>query len=303
MSTDRSPGEPGTRFVVVANDDAGSSDDDALGSAEDVLAGAGEVERVTLEDLPAAGDDPSVLIAAGGDGTVHALVQRLHERGTLADRRLAVLPLGTANDFARANGIPLDPTAAAAVIARGRDERRDLLVGDDGTVVVNAAHVGLGAAAGRRASDLKPRLGHLAYPLGAVIEGMAADGAHLDVRVGTGGGGEVQRLGGDDVLYLGVANSARIGGGHEVHPHASVDDGRLAVLVLHDPGLLGRVPAAWRAARGTLPDSPDVEVAHGSWVEVRGAGSRWDVDGEHLDPRRSWRLMVLPGAWSLRVPT
>lgn len=54
-------------------------------------------------------------VAAGGDGTVGAVATH----AASADLPLGILPLGTANDIARALGIPLDPAAAAQAIAQG----------------------------------------------------------------------------------------------------------------------------------------------------------------------------------------
>jgi diacylglycerol kinase (ATP) len=60
-----------------------------------------------------------LIILGGGDGTVSAAVDLLaHHRAVLG-----LLPLGTANDFARTLGIPADLDAACAVIARGKRRR------------------------------------------------------------------------------------------------------------------------------------------------------------------------------------
>ena len=65
---------------------------------------------------------PDLVILGGGDGTISGLVDRLVGR----DVMLAVLPLGTANSFARSLGIPLDVAAAVDVIRTGRARRIDL---------------------------------------------------------------------------------------------------------------------------------------------------------------------------------
>jgi hypothetical protein len=61
--------------------------------------------------------------------------------------------------------------------------RFDLLEDDTGRVIVNAAHAGLGAEAAAAATDHKPRLGPLAYPLGALLAGIRAEGWALRVSV------------------------------------------------------------------------------------------------------------------------
>ena len=82
---------------------------------------------------------------------------------------LAVIPGGTANDFARANGIPLDPRAAAELAAsRQRAAALELARLSTGRPFVNVASAGLSSVAARRAQPLKSRFGPLAYGIGAV---------------------------------------------------------------------------------------------------------------------------------------
>lgn len=288
-------------FVVLSHGTAGSNEDRALGGAFAVLAehAPTELARVADDaDVDGALEGSRaghVLVAAGGDGTLHHLVARLHARGALSDRTIGVLPLGTANDFARARGIPLDPEAAARVVAANVSRSCDLVVADDGTVAVNAAHVGIGADAARRASRLKPMLGPLSYAFATAWLGSRP--RRLGIELDADG----NALGGDDVLYAGVANSDRLGGGHRVHPHARRDDGSLAVLVVHDHGVPARARLALRLLRGDVLDDPSAEWVRARTLEVRGAGGRWDVDGEDVEvavpvvwrvQQRAFRLLV-----------
>ena len=71
----------------------------------------GDAERLVGEGLAAG---YSTLIAGGGDGTLRDVVEALVK--AQSDASLALLPLGTANDFAHAAGIPLTPAAALALL-------------------------------------------------------------------------------------------------------------------------------------------------------------------------------------------
>ncbi|GGT08648.1 diacylglycerol/lipid kinase family protein [Nonomuraea spiralis] len=97
------------------------------------------------------GDD-RVPVVLGGDGSVHALVAALLERGRLNAAPIGLIPMGTGNDLARTLGLPLDPAEAARVVLAGHERAMDLLIDDDGGVVVNAVHLGVGAqvCTGRR---------------------------------------------------------------------------------------------------------------------------------------------------------
>lgn len=73
---------------------------------------AGDAQRLVGEALSAG---YSHIVAGGGDGTLRDVAEAMGLAG--ADASLALLPLGTANDFARAAGIPLEPAAALALLS------------------------------------------------------------------------------------------------------------------------------------------------------------------------------------------
>ncbi|MDP8978033.1 MAG: diacylglycerol kinase, partial [Actinomycetota bacterium] len=180
-----------------------------------------ELDEV-LDDL---GD--RTLVVAGGDGSVHLVVQRLWRRSPRALRDVAVglVPLGTGNDFARGVGLPLGPGEAARVVAAGRVRPLDLLVADDGHVVVNAVHAGVGAVAAQRSERLKESLGPFAYPVGALVAGVGEASWSLRVTLD----GVLVHDGA--TLMVGVANGPSIGGGARLCPGARPDDGYLDVVV------------------------------------------------------------------------
>jgi YegS/Rv2252/BmrU family lipid kinase len=290
------------RYLVIANAHAGSVERQALEAAVGVLSEAGPTEvRMSTDpaDLDAAltGLDDRVPVVAGGDGSLHLIVNRLRGLGRLGQVTVGLLPFGTGNDFARAAGIPLDPRTAAVALTTARAHRFDLLEDDTGRVVVNAAHAGLGAEAAAVAADHKPRLGPLAYPLGALLAGLREEGWALRVSVdGT------SAFTGERLLMVGVANGPTIGGGTPLCPVARPDDGRLDVVVVAAVGPAAKAAFAAALRAGTHLGRDDVHHLTGSRVRVSGEPVRHNADGE-LDaevPDRGYR--VLPAAWSLLVP-
>ena len=164
-------------------------------------------------------------------------------------------------------------------------------------MVVNAAHAGLGAEAAAAAADHKPRLGALAYPLGALLAGLREEGWVLRVSVD----GTPYAIG-ERLLMVGVANGPTIGGGTPLCPMARADDGRLDVVVVAAVGPAARVGFAAALRVGTHLDRDDVHHLRGTRVQVSGEPVRHNVDGE-LDGEVTDRgYLVLPGAWSLLVP-
>jgi diacylglycerol kinase family enzyme len=288
--------------LLIASAHAGSADEEAVEVARAALAEAGACELVTTgtpEELDAALDSAGRrrLVVAGGDGSLHLVVQHLHRRGELGSADLALVPLGTGNDLARALGVPLDdPVAAARLALTGTPRSLDLVLDDHDRVAVNAVHLGVGAEAAQRSARLKGVLGPLAYPIGAVAAGFRSTGTHLRVEVD----GEV--LVDDRVLMVGIANGPGIGGGTPLHPHALPDDGLLEVMVSTATGPFARVRFGAALTSGTHLDDPDVRTARGREVVVTGGPVAVNRDGEVGDARRGGRWHVAAGAWRLVRP-
>ena len=137
----------------------------AMSGAEVTLVGLDELERV---------DGADRIAVAGGDGTIAPVAALASELGV----PLGVIPGGTANDFARVNGLPFDPVEAARLAATG-SELRPLELGRlaDGRPFVNSAAAGLASVAGRRAQPLKSRYGPLAYGIGGRPRGRVGPSA------------------------------------------------------------------------------------------------------------------------------
>ena len=287
------------RYLVVASPAAGNTDDDTLARALDVLRdGGADVVLTTTEsddDLHAALDrlDGRVLVVAGGDGSLHAVVQALYDRGDLGETTLGLIPLGTGNDFARALSVPLDAEEAAGAIASGAPPRLDLLVDDAGGVVVNSVHAGVGAAAARAADRWKARLGRLGYAVGAITT--AVDPPTVRVRVVVDG--EVVHDG--RLLQVAVGNGAYVGGGTALTPDADPSDGRADVLVARPSTGWARVAYAARLVVGRHQHHEDVQTLRGRVVEVTGQEFWCSADGELTGPHHARRWRVEGAAYAL----
>lgn len=282
--------------LLLANTLAGSHDEAVLEQVTAELRRSGDVEVADCADgIDEALDrvDGRVLVVAGGDGTIHQVVQHLHDRGELGSTTVGILPLGTGNDLAHGLGIPLEPVGAAAAIRFGEPRSVDLVVADDGTVVVNAAHAGVGAEAGVRAAPLKRYLGPYAYHVGAALAGARNDGWRIVVEV------DGERVGTDVVLMVGVMNGSTIGGGSPLAPAADPSDGLAHVVVACTDGLAHRVEFARGLRTGTHLDVTGVTCTTGTTVRISGEAVRHNVDGELTDPLPERTYTLLPAAWSV----
>ncbi len=178
------------------------------------------------------------LILGGGDGSVSSVVDFLANQNAV----LGLLPLGTANDFARTLGIPEDIEEACRAIAKGKVVDVDLgLAGDN--FFVNVASVGLGVGTTRALSPwLKKSTGPLAYPLAAIRAFLKHEpfSARLSFPDGDHEPVEYNRL-----LQVAVGNGRFYGGGMVVAPESGIDDRTLDIYAIE----LGRSRTLIGAAR------------------------------------------------------
>jgi len=294
-------------LLVIVNEGAGSTELGAVDKAVEVLRRVADVIVVRTADLDALGAALRVhrerlTVLAGGDGSLHAAVQLLHDAHLLdPGRPFGLIPLGTGNDLARTLGIPLDPVGAAETVLDGRPRALDIAVDNTGEVLVNAAHAGVGAEAGRLASGWKPTLGVAAYPLGGLVAGFTSEGWAMSVEVD----GELVHGAGRPVLMLGVGNGRSIGGGTPLAPNAEPDDGLLDVVVAAVHGPRNRYAYGMALRDGVHIRREDVQVYRGRTVTLsvpEGAEEfRVNTDGEVSDPvdHRSWEVKA--GVWSVLV--
>lgn len=287
-------------WLLLRNEAAGSDDAELVERVARGLefhAPAEVVATADTDELDAAlrSADGRVVVVCGGDGSVQLAVERARTLGLLDDLVFGVVPLGTGNDLAGNLGLPDHPAEAVAHLVQATPTAIDLLVTEDDRVVVNAVHVGIGVRAAERSTDLKASFGKLAYPLGALTAGVAAEGLALQVEL------DGTRIDLDQPsLMVVVSNGCTIGGGHAVVPHAEVDDGRLDVVVVHavDPG--PRVAFATALLRGTHLDRDDVVVGSGREVRISGDDLAHNRDGELEETSSEARTYrVEPGAWKL----
>jgi diacylglycerol kinase (ATP) len=290
------------QILVVANANAGTLEQEAMDEALGVLRREAEVE-VRETSSPEELDDVlegvagRTVVVAGGDGSLHAVVNALHRLDLLGSVRLGLVPLGTGNDFARGVGVPLDPCDAAEVIAAGRSCPTDLILSDDGVVVVNNVHLGVGAQASRAATKWKSRLGRFGYLIGAIGAGLKPDFIRVNVTVD----GE-DLLPGGNVAQVAIGNGPAVGGGTELIPGADTTSGHLLVIVSRTVGPLSRLVYLARLKGGSHHLMKEVSRVHGKQVGVGGDEFWLTSDGELSGPHRQRSWEVVPGAVDMYLP-
>jgi diacylglycerol kinase (ATP) len=198
--------------------------------------GRGDATRFAREALEAGG---RFVVAVGGDGTVHEVVNgMLDEEGKpiVPDAVLGVVAAGSGCDFIRTFGLPGDATRACHHLTGDNTYPLDVGKitytagsGDQGSrYFVNVAEAGLGAAVAARAERMSPRLGQAKYFIGFWLTMPRFKLAKVGVRA--------DRKTYEGPAYLVIVGNAQYnGGGMKVSPRSYPGDGVLDVLVFKGP--------------------------------------------------------------------
>lgn len=247
-------------------------------------------------------DGCDCVVAGGGDGTLGEVAAALAEShdGSRDAPSLALLPLGTANDFAAAAGLPQAPLDALRMVREGAAHPVDLLrIDADGERrwCANLASGGFGTEITVETDDnLKKLLGGLAY----FITGIVRVGRIEPVSA---------RLRGTDFawdgafLALGIGNGRQAGGGQVLCPDALVDDGMLDLTVV--PELAGEVASSiatvLREGRHAALDRIAQRMRMRALSVESDAPLTLNLDGEPVQARR-FAIECVPGAVRMHLP-
>jgi YegS/Rv2252/BmrU family lipid kinase len=285
------------RVVLFANAASGSGST-AAREIVDALRGAG-ADVLGVLDIDAAGagaplpEGAQRLVVAGGDGSIAAVAALAATSGL----PLAVVPTGTANDFANALDLPdaLGDACQLAAAADAADRPLDLAWAGD-RPFVNAAGAGLAPVAAERAGPLKRRLGPLAYAIGALHAGLTA--RPLRCRVVVDGATAFEGR----AWQLHVGNTGAFGGGSALGEPVDPADGRLDVAVVTAGPRAALVRRAWAMRSGRLVDDDAVAHGQGARIEVAlGRDARFNVDGELCGLGEHVAFSVAPAAFRVVV--
>ncbi|MGH7618045.1 MAG: diacylglycerol/lipid kinase family protein [Gemmatimonadaceae bacterium] len=217
-----------------------------------------------------------VVAAAGGDGTINEVVNGLDGH----DTPLGIIPVGTANDFARQVGIPPDADHAMDVILQRKPQRLDT-ASLNGRRFLNVSTGGLGAeATAETPSEIKESLGPVAY----AISGM---------RKLAGAQSYYARFSGDGFSYDGeflvfaVGLTRSTGGGTMVTPLASATDGLLDVCVVEGMSRKDFARTLLKVKRGDHVGETGVRYVQVRSITIESAEPlAVNVDGEMSNAKR-----------------
>jgi len=295
----------------------------AVMSTEQKAAGWGEtLWFATTEENPGQGatekalaEGASMIIVAGGDGTVRAVAEAVEDQDVV----LALLPSGTGNLLARNLDLPLDDLEASIhsaftgedrKIDRGIIEIRRADSGTDKHAYVVMAGFGLDANMLAKTDDeLKAKIGWLAYLKALSLALRDTDLLHLRYTLDSG---SVRSVRAHTVI---VGNCGQLQGNVRILPDAAVDDGHFDVALLRPETLFTWVQTlakmAWengilrhtRVGRSLRTDVNALTYLKGKKFTVKlSRAEKIELDGDEFGETVAIRTWIEPGALTIRMP-
>jgi len=238
-----------------------------------------------------------LVVVIGGDGTIHAVCEELAGTGI----PVGIVPAGTGNLLARNLDIPLYLRSAVDVALNGQDRAIDMVEvsGDkmeDATFLVMAG-LGFDAAIMEGVNEgFKAKVGWLAYVWSA-LKSLMFPAIRVEVSID---GGEFTR---HRARTLVIGNVGFLQAGMPLIPDASIDDGRLDVVLLYPRRFLSWLPLAVRVLTRNKRTDETITRMTGREVVVRThVDAPRQLDGDLIAPGRELRATCVHGRVLVRVP-
>ncbi len=231
-------------------------------------------------------DKFTVVIVAGGDGTVHEVVNGM-VGGKAA---LGVIPIGSGNDFIKMLSLPKDVHQALEVIRQNVRKRIDIgKVGE--RYFPNGLGIGFDAWVVRESLKIKKLRGFLIYLYSVLKTVFSYSNETVSINING-------RTDESEVFLISVGNGVAMGGGFFLTPQAKIDDGKLDICIiraLNKREVFLNLPKATRGKHTTLKQvqmlqTEKLSVQSEKGIAVHADGELLGMDLKNLD------ISIIPSA-------
>ena len=233
--------------------------------------------------------DCSGVIAVGGDGLLHLVLQKI----TPAQVPLAVIPAGTGNDFVRTLGWSPDNVDAILEAVLSKKPRSVDLGLVDGEWFAAILSTGFDSIVNEKANTLSWPKGPMKYNVAIAIELPRFAPRHYEIILD-------DRTISTQAMLIAVANGRSYGGGMLVCPRADISDGYFDVMVLHPISKLEFIKVFPRVFKGTHITHPAVEIVRSKSVKITSEAVAY-ADGERIG-QLPVSAQCMPGALMTWLP-
>jgi|ERR1051326_8194571 len=246
----------------------------------------GDAEKFASE-----ASDFDLIVSAGGDGTLNEVVNGIARAGCNAP--LAVVPLGTGNDFARTLGAPNSPDAVIEQIRERKTRAIDLVrvTSDQVRYFANVSSGGFSGVVDEKLTpEMKRTWGPLAYLRSAAAAFAELRGYTTTVTLDDAEAMEI------DLYNVVVANGRYVAGGIPVAPEADVGDGLLDIILIPERGPTDLAILAGQILLGKHLGSDAIIFRRAKKIAINSRPGMWfNVDGELIGNEPA-TFELLPGA-------
>ena len=233
--------------------------------------------------------DCSGVIAVGGDGLLHLVLQKV----TPAQVPLAVIPAGTGNDFVRTLGWSLDDVDAILESVLSKKPASVDLGLVDGEWFGAILSTGFDSIVNEKANAMSWPKGPMKYNAAIAIELPRFKPHHYEIVLD-------DRTISTQAMLIAVSNGRSYGGGMLVCPRAEITDGYFDVMVLHPVSKLEFIKVFPRVFKGTHITHPAVEIVRSKSVKITADAVAY-ADGERIG-QLPVSAQCMPGALMTWLP-
>jgi len=273
---------------------------DALGGAD--WAGTEYPAHATALAAQAADKGYTTVVALGGDGTVHEVINGLMQTPPERRPKLGIVPIGSGNDFAYAAGVPRNPQQAMRQVFTGQAHPVDVGRVTDGTQRTeyfnNTAGIGFDAAINIQSRKMRFVFGFVMY-FSATLLTIARNFHAPRLKVVFDEGTLDQ-----PIMMLTVGNGPREGGGFVTTPMSKIDDGWFDFMYITQVSQARMLQLLPKVMNATHIHEPDVKVARATRLVIDADQALpIHLDGEVYAPYetnvRHVEIQLVPGAIQL----
>ncbi|MHC1749250.1 MAG: diacylglycerol kinase family protein [Cellulosilyticaceae bacterium] len=220
-------------------------------------------------------DKVDLILISGGDGTINECINGLATKDKTIP--VAILPLGTANDFAHTALIPEDVKQALDLIENGKLQFIDVGKVND-KYFINVCNMGLFSGVSHVIDlELKKKFGKLAYYVKGFEELQNYQAMDLEINTSE------KSITGKYVLVL-IFNGKGAGGFMKLAKHASITDGVFDMVCIKEVEIYEIPRLFLKVLQGEHLEEPNVDYMTGSWMSVKCNNQNkqfiTDIDGE-----------------------
>jgi len=260
------------------------------GVSYEIIIGRNEIDQTELlqrflDRFP----DCSGVIAVGGDGLFHLVLQKI----TPAQVPLALIPAGTGNDFVRTLGWSLDDVDAILESILSKKPRSVDLGLVDGEWFGAILSSGFDSVVNEKANTMSWPKGPNKYNVAIAIELPRFIPRHYEIVLD-------DRTISTQAMLIAVSNGRSYGGGMLVCPQAEITDGYFDVMVLHPVSKLEFIKVFPRVFKGTHITHPAVEIVRSKNVSITADAVAY-ADGERVG-QLPVHAQCMPGALLTWLP-